>query len=158
MHQIQSIVDTPGNSMPILIVGTHADKLSDLQKEQVLAKISKLYPKSTKLTGVQGHFAVSLRYLSVLPPSFPLFSPFNVTLYIARFECEDYQNCGKTLSSFPSFSLPPLLPLSHFASFLPFFNIRFQLKRRCWTALGNKNRGKNPSSFPLLHVSSLLPF
>ena len=62
MHQIQSIVDTPGASMPILLVGTHADKLTTAEQEQVITKITRLYPVSNKTTGVQGHFAVSLRY------------------------------------------------------------------------------------------------
>lgn len=63
MQQINSIVDNPGNSMPILIVGTHADKLTPHEQEVVLQKIVKVYPVSLKPTGVQGHFCVSHRYI-----------------------------------------------------------------------------------------------
>eukprot|EP00026_Physarum_polycephalum_P000536 Phypoly_transcript_00537.p1 GENE.Phypoly_transcript_00537~~Phypoly_transcript_00537.p1 ORF type:complete len:1451 (+),score=177.67 Phypoly_transcript_00537:50-4354(+) len=60
MQQIQSVVDMQGASMPILIVGTHADKLTSAQQEEVMNKIARLYPVSNKTTGVQGHYAVSL--------------------------------------------------------------------------------------------------
>lgn len=64
MQQISSIIDKAGNSMPVLIVGTHADRITIKEQDQILYKISKAYPVSKKpSTGVQGHFAVSLRYI-----------------------------------------------------------------------------------------------
>lgn len=61
MQQIASIIDLPGNSMPILVVGTHADKLSKAEQQAVLAKMAHLYPVSRNPnTGIQGHYAISL--------------------------------------------------------------------------------------------------
>ena len=60
MQQINSIVDVSGNSMPVLVVGTHADKLSKTAQEELLNKMSRLYPVvRSGANGVQGHYGVS---------------------------------------------------------------------------------------------------
>lgn len=50
--------------MPIFIIGTHADKLPKAEQEQIMKKVAVTYPISRSNTGVQGHFAISLKYIN----------------------------------------------------------------------------------------------